>query len=440
MSTDERESRETAKAAKPSAADALRALADASEEAERIRQLLNDALESMSEGLVLFDSDDRIVVCNSKYRNYFGDVVGIDVGEMVQPGAQLWDIMRAAHAKGMFPNIPKDGLEAHIERRRVSRRKGGGTIEQLMKDGRWLQINEHRTAGGGVASVYTDVTEIKRREAELAAQTAKLESLSSQLAKYLPPQVYKSIFAGEQSVDVAPKRKKLTIFFSDIAGFTDTVEAMESEDLTNLLNQYLTEMSRIAQAHGATVGKYIGDAILAFFGDPVSRGLQEDATACVRMAIAMQQRMRELRGIWQDRALEKPFELRVGITTGYCTVGNFGSEDRLDYTVIGNAVNLAARLQTAAERGAILLDSETHSLIKDTIKTSERGAINVKGLSRPVHVHAVEGIYDDEDASGRVISLQRDGLRLLIECDKLSAGAKAEAIDALTAALKRLQE
>lgn len=195
---------------------------------------------------MLFDSDDRIVVCNSKYRNYFGDVVGIDVGEMVQPGAQLWDIMRAAHAKGMFPNIPKDGLEAHIERRRVSRRKGGGTIEQLMKDGRWLQINEHRTAGGGVASVYTDVTEIKRREAELAAQTAKLESLSSQLAKYLPPQVYKSIFAGEQSVDVAPKRKKLTIFFSDIAGFTDTVEAMESEDLTNLLNQYLTEMSRIA--------------------------------------------------------------------------------------------------------------------------------------------------------------------------------------------------
>ena len=192
----------------------------------------------------------------------------------------------------------------------------------------------------------------------MAAKSAALESISAKLAKYLPPQLYKSIFSGEQDIAIAPKRKKLTIFFSDIAGFTDTVDALESEELTGRLNQYLTEMSRIAHAHGATVGKFIGDAILAFFGDPVSRGIEEDAIACVRMAVAMQERMREIHTGWRDRGLERTFELRVGITTGYCTVGNFGSEDRLDYTVIGNVVNLAARLQTRAERGEILLDGE----------------------------------------------------------------------------------
>ena len=246
------------------------------------------------------------------------------------------------------PLMPKECF--HYSRVRTSRPilNGARSSAGISPEGRWSKIfptdagysiHEHRTADGGTASVYTDITDVKQREAELASKTAMLESLSSKLSKYLPPQVYHAIFAGEQSIDIAPKRKKLTIFFSDIAGFTDAVEVLQSEELTSLLNQYLTEMSKIALEHGATVSKFIGDAILAFFGDPVSRGLNEDAIACVRMAIAMQRRMRELQTIWRARGLERPFELRMGITTGYCTVGNFGSEDRLDYTVIGHAVN-----------------------------------------------------------------------------------------------------
>ena len=272
------------------------------------------------------------------------------------------------------------------------------------------------------------------------SRTTTLESISSRLAKYLPPQIHKSIFADEESVEISPKRKKLTIFFSDIAGFTDTVEALQSEELTNLLNQYLTEMSKIALEHGATVSKFIGDAILAFFGDPVSRGLNEDAIACVRMATAMQRRMRELQAIWRSNGLEQAFELRIGITTGYCTVGNFGSEDRLDYTVIGHAVNLAARLQQSAERGAILLDSETRSLVEGFVQTEERGPIQYKGLARPVQVYAVAGLYEDRAAKGRVIAVDRDGLRLLIDRDKLSGAAKDEAIAALQSAIKKLAD
>ena len=119
---------------------------------------------------------------------------------------------------------------------------------------------------------------------EIARKSAELEALSSKLSKYLSPQVYASIFSGQQEVKITSQRKKLTVFFSDIADFTKITEKLESEDLTQLLNHYLTEMSRVALEYGATIDKYIGDAILIFFGDPETRGVREDALACVRMA------------------------------------------------------------------------------------------------------------------------------------------------------------
>ncbi len=164
-------------------------LSAAREEAEQTWQQLRDAIESISEGIVLFDKDDRIVVCNSNYRRYFAETAGEEVGQMVKPGALFWDIVRAAHETGMLPLIEKDGIDAYIEKRKTMRRDPQEPIEQLLSDGRWLQVNEHRTAAGGIATVYTDITEVKQREADLATKTAMLESVSSQLSKYLSPQV-----------------------------------------------------------------------------------------------------------------------------------------------------------------------------------------------------------------------------------------------------------
>jgi len=107
-----------------------------------------------------------------------------------------------------------------------------------------------------------------------------LQTLSNKLAKYLSPQIYQSIFSGEKDVTLTSSRKKLTIFFSDIVGFTSTTDQMESEDLTQLLNSYLSEMTAIALRYGATIDKYIGDAIMIFFGDPHSQGVAEDARLC----------------------------------------------------------------------------------------------------------------------------------------------------------------
>src|SRR5262249_27328670 len=152
-------------------------------------------------------------------------------------------------------------------------------------------ISERQTGDRGTVAVYSDITDLKQREEELTTKSNALEQLSNQLAKYLSPQVYDSIFTGKQQVKLVSQRKRLTIFFSDLADFTEPTKVLESEDLPRLLNQYLTEMSQIALAHGATIDKYVGDAIVIFFGDPETRGVKEDAVACVKMAIAMREKM-----------------------------------------------------------------------------------------------------------------------------------------------------
>ncbi len=233
------------------------------------------------------------------------------------------------------------------------------------------------------------VAEDAKAEAQL--KTQQMEDVSGQLAKYLSPQIYESIFSGKQNVEVKSYRKKITVFFSDIVNFTAISDKLESEELTALLNFYLNEMSQIALKHGATIDKYIGDAIMIFFGDPESFGIEEDARRCVAMAVEMQQRMAELWGYWSKHfGLKKDLEIRVGINTGYCTVGNFGSEDRLDYTVIGAAVNLASRLESAATPSGILVSEETYFQVKDYFSFDAPQQLELKGLERGVSAYEVD--------------------------------------------------
>lgn len=239
--------------------------------------------------------------------------------------------------------------------------------------------------------------QIEERNAALDEKTRTLESLAVKLSKYLSPQVYASIFAGSRDVELATERKRLTVFFSDIKDFTATTADMQPEDLTAMLNRYFTVMSKIALAHGAHIDKFIGDAMLMFFGDPETRGAEEDAWACVRMAVAMQRQMVELQQEWRAIGFEQPFEMRIGINTGYCNVGNFGSDDRMDYTIIGAEVNLAARIEAAADPGGILISYPTYALVRDIVRADERGTIAAKGIRREVRVFAVAGLLDDHD-------------------------------------------
>ena len=215
-------------------------------------------------------------------------------------------------------------------------------------------------------------------------KSAQLENLATRLAKYLSPQIYKSIFEEKQEVKSVHSRKNLTIFFSDIIQFTDLTDTMEPEKLAKVINSYLSEMTTIAVKSGGTIDKFIGDAIMVFFGDPETEGEVQDALKCVEMAILMRQRVEELQKYWKKMGVTNGLGIRMGISTGFCTVGNFGSDLRLDYTVLGSPVNLAARLQSAAERNGILIDENTNNLINDVVQTEKNNTITPKGFVRPI--------------------------------------------------------
>ena len=276
---------------------------------------------------------------------------------------------------------------------------------------------------------------IRGMNRELSDANDFLAGVSAKLAKYLSPQVYKSIFSGEKDVAIETDRKKLTIFFSDIKDFTAISERLQPEDLTALLNEYFTEMSAIALRHGGTVDKFIGDAILVFFGDPETKGVTEDARACLRMAVEMQQRLEVLSVQWRQRGIEQPFCARMGINTGYCNVGNFGSNDRMEYTIIGAAANLAARLQSIAEPGGICLSYETYALVRDLVEAQPLAPIVMKGLSREIIPYAVKGWSGEVSGRTQVIREQTPGLDLFVDPDAMSESGVEQAKRRLTEAL-----
>ena len=212
------------------------------------------------------------------------------------------------------------------------------------------------------------------------------------LSKYLSPPLRKAILTGKD-VRAETQEKALTIFFSDMEGFTQLAEKLDPEQLTSLLNSYLTVMSEIAFRFGGTVDKVIGDSIMVFFGDPESRGVRSDAVRCVSMAIAMRKAMQELQLRWQAEGIEHPVGLRMGINSGVCKVGNFGTENRLDYTLLGRAVNLASRLESSADSNEILISEDTYGLIGDSIHCIDKGQISIKGFAEPVKVYSAVDLH-----------------------------------------------
>ncbi len=217
-----------------------------------------------------------------------------------------------------------------------------------------------------------------------------MRELPVQLGRYLSPQIVQSIIAGKSEAKISTKRKKLTVFFSDLAGFTSTSESMEPEDLTFCINTYLDRMAEAAIDFGGTLDKFMGDGIMIFFGDPETKGVKDDALACIAMAKRMQEVVVELRDIFAAQGIDKDLHARIGIHTGYCNVGNFGSERRMDYTLLGRSVNLASRLESNGAVDKIHVSAETYSLIKNDYDCEPREEqIHVKGFDRPLQTYWV---------------------------------------------------
>lgn len=293
---------------------------------------------------------------------------------------------------------------------------------------------------GFILMQQKQATVIAGMNRDLGRANNHLRTLSDKISRYLSPQIYQSIFSGERDVLIDTERKKLTIFFSDIKDFTAITESLQPEEITLLLNEYLTAMSEIALKHGGTIDKFIGDAILVFFGDPQTRGTAEDAKACLRMALEMQRRLRELDAKWRTDGFEQPFRVRMGINTGFCNVGNFGSANRMDYTVIGAEANLAARLQSIAEPGSIILSYETYALARDIIVAHSLPPITVKGISRPVVPYAVDAIVDESGMRTRIFTEHMTGLDLYFDPAMVERGAVDRVRNVLNDAIVALDQ
>ena len=215
------------------------------------------------------------------------------------------------------------------------------------------------------------------------------------LQRYLSPQMLDSIIKENKEIDLSTKRQELTILFADIEGFSTISETVDVEYLEQFLNEFFEAMTRTVFDHRGTVNKFLGDGLLAFFGDPVE--LENHALAAIKAGDKMQKEMVRLNSKWSTTGIpefEEGIHVRIGITTGLVVVGNIGSKRRMEYTVLGSAVNLASRLQGLATPDRLLISARTYALARDNLKCSEPRKVRAKGIDREVTVYEVESIRD----------------------------------------------
>ena len=360
---------------------------------------------------------------------YFPDVLE----QIGLPGRQIEEFVRDITEKGTVL-IPEIKISINDEDRVFS------LLSTRTKNDSFTYLNGvqgqfvDRTAEFNLRKERQNLLDEKIRDREIIEEKSKqLESLATRLAKYLSPQIYQSIFENEDGGAQKHARKNLTIFLSDIVKFTDLADTMEPERLAAVINSYLSEMSSIAVECGGTIDKFIGDAVLVFFGDPETEGEEEDALKCAEMAIRMMKRVGELNKHWKKLGVVDGLKVRMGIATGFCTVGNFGSDLRLDYTVLGSPVNLAARLQTTAEHNTILIDEYTKDLINSHVNSKYIDDITPKGFARPIPVYRLKDFKSAKHRKRRK-SLSHVGDR--VEVNVLDSSNIQAAIEEL----KRIQE
>jgi adenylate cyclase len=233
----------------------------------------------------------------------------------------------------------------------------------------------------------------RRLEARVEEQMAELVR-TGELKRFLPHQVAEGLLAGRLTSDGGFERRKLTFLFADMVGFTDLSDSLAPEELSDVLNEYLREMAAVAVEHGGTLDNFIGDGIMVLFGAPTRVDESAQAWAAVRAAFDMKERVEALSAATRARGIPADLKVRVGVNTGHCTVGVFGSDVLRAYKAVGFEVNVAARLQSEAEPGTPLVGFRTYALVRDRVRAAQRAPLSIKGASRPVEAWNILGLQD----------------------------------------------
>jgi len=213
--------------------------------------------------------------------------------------------------------------------------------------------------------------------------------IKSAFSRYLSKEVITKLMEDPSKLKLGGERRNLTILFADVRGFTKFSESHQPEEVVTVLNECLSEMVNVVLKYNGTLDKFVGDQIMAFFGAPGDTHEYDHPLFTIQTALEMQERLKELQNEWLKQRKE-PLKIGIGINTGDVVVGNMGSLKRMDYTVIGDNVNLAARLCSAAEGDEILISEVTYNQVHTMIEAEELGPITVKGKSQPVCVYKVK--------------------------------------------------
>ncbi|UCG29648.1 MAG: GAF domain-containing protein [candidate division WOR-3 bacterium] len=240
---------------------------------------------------------------------------------------------------------------------------------------------------------FANQAAIAIENAQLYEKVKEEERIRERLQRFFSPGVVGEIMSDKRSVTLGGENRTATILFSDIRGFTSLTERIPTVTSVEILNDFLSSMSEEVFNQDGTLDKYIGDCVMAIFGAPVAH--PDDALRAIKAALGMKKRVQQLRAQWHDKidaSMLEVFEIGIGIHTGEVIAGNIGSIERMEYTVVGTAVNIASRLESVAKPGQILISRSTYACTKDSIEATKLPPVELKNVSRPVEVFEVTGL------------------------------------------------
>jgi PAS domain S-box-containing protein len=327
-------------------------------------------LEAVGNGVITLDTAGKISTFNRAAEATFG----IEEAEIA-----------GQEASALAPLIPDfaELLETFFQsgavtlRAEVERESAGGEMQTLQV--RFSPMQE--AEGMGVTIVVLDITEQRGLQVRHEEQVVRSSQIADSFSRYLAPHVVQSLMREPGKLRLGGERVLATMLFADIRGFTALAAGLPAERVVGILNTYFTEAVKAIFACDGLLDKFYGDGLLAVFGPPRVR--DDDAQRAVAAALRLHRAMEALGPL-----LEQPLQISIGLATGEVVAGHIGSEARMDYTVIGDAVNLAAALQSAAPPGAIYCDERTYELSR-TALPSERVVARVKGRNEFIRVHAL---------------------------------------------------